>query len=43
LDAARTGGVKVPLILLRKGYHLLALALFVPVLFLDPEMLQVCL
>ena len=31
----------VPHILLRKGYHVLALLLFVPVLLLDPAMMQV--
>lgn len=32
----------VPHILMRKGYHILALALFVPVLFTDAAMMQVC-
>ena len=31
----------IPHIILRKGYHVLALALFVPVMAVDPDMLQV--
>ena len=31
----------VPHILMRKGYHILALALFVPILFMDASMMQV--
>eukprot|EP00798_Chlamydomonas_sp_ICE-L_P006425 gene6425-3052_t len=41
--AAGGGGGGIPHIILRKGYHILALALFVPVLIVDAPMLQVSL